>query len=70
MDNQTNKILADIRDEIRDAAMARHRDMERFIDQLTKLREALTGGLERPKRRPRPLVNGRPPAQRKKRVSK
>jgi hypothetical protein len=69
MDNQTNRILAEIREEIRDAAAARHRDMERFIDQLTKFREALIGRLDRPKRRPEPLVDERQP-RRRRRVTK
>jgi hypothetical protein len=69
MDNQTNRILAEIRDEIREAATARHRDMERFIDQLTKFREALIGRMDRPRRRPEPLVD-EPLPRRRRRVTK
>jgi hypothetical protein len=70
MDNQTNRLLAEIRDEIREAATARHRDMERFLDQLTKFREALVGRIDHPKRRPKALANGDPVTRRKRRVSK
>ncbi|HEX2474047.1 MAG TPA: hypothetical protein VHK01_04845 [Lacipirellulaceae bacterium] len=67
--DQTNKLLTEIRDAIKDGATTRHRDMERLIEQLTKLREAVTGGLERPKRKPEPLID-RPRKPRKTRVRK
>ena len=69
MDKETNKLLAEIRDAIKDAATTRHRDTERLIEQIAQLRDAVSGGLERPKRQPQPLVE-RPRARRKKRVSK
>jgi hypothetical protein len=67
--DQTNKLLAEIRDAIKDGVTTRHRDSERLIEQLTKLREALSGGLERPKRKPEPLID-RPKKPRKTRVRK
>ena len=67
--DHTNKLLAEIRDAIKEGATTRHRDSERLIEQLTKLREALLGGLERPKREPKPLID-RPRKTRKTRVRK
>ena len=67
--DQTNKLLAEIRDAIKEGATTRHRDSERLVEQLTKLREALSGGLERPKREPKALVD-RPRKPRKTRVRK
>jgi hypothetical protein len=57
--DHTNKLLTEIRDAIKDGVATRHRDMERLIEQLAKLREAVTGGLERPKRKPEPLIDRR-----------
>ena len=67
--DQTNKLLTEIRDAIKDGVTTRHRDMERLIEQLAKLREAVTGSLERPKRKPEPLID-RPKKARKTRVRK
>jgi hypothetical protein len=64
MDNQSNRILA----EIRDAATAPS-DMERLIDQLTKFREALTGRIDRPRRQPEPLAD-KSLTRRRRRVTK
>jgi hypothetical protein len=66
--DQTNKLLTEIRDAIKDGVTTRHRDLERLIEQLAKLREAVTG-LERPKRKPEPLID-RPKKPRKTRVRK
>jgi len=67
--DQTNKLLAEIRDAIKEGVTTRHRDNERLIEQLTKLREAVTGSLEKPRRRPEPLID-RPKKPRKTRVRK
>ena len=67
--DQTNKLLAEIRDAIKEGVTTRHRDNERLIEQLAKLREALSESLERPKRKPEPLVD-RPKKARKTRVRK
>jgi hypothetical protein len=67
--DQTNKLLAEIRDAIKDGVTTRHRDSERLIEQLTKLREAVSGGLEKPRRKPEPLID-RPKKARKTRVRK
>jgi hypothetical protein len=44
-DKETSKLLADIRDAIKDASTMRHRDTERLIEQIARLRDALSGGL-------------------------
>ena len=67
--DQTNKLLAEIRDAIKEGSTTRHRDSERLIEQLTRLREALSGGLERSQREPKPLID-RPKKTRKTRVRK
>ena len=67
--DHTNKLLAEIRDAIKEGATTRHRDSERLIEQLAKLREALSGGSDRPKREPKPLID-RPKKARKTRVRK
>jgi hypothetical protein len=67
--DHTNKLLTEIRDAIKEGVSTRHRDSERLIEQLTKLREALSGSLERPKREPKPLID-RPKKPRKTRVRK
>ena len=42
-EKETNKLLAEIRDAIKDATTTRHRDTERLIEQIAKLRDSIGG---------------------------